>query len=86
MENDRSHIVCTWDDEARCLDCGLKWKLGCRLDPAEVRYFVLNQVPSIVQMTRAPATIFPAGAGPYDRRLRPGPICTDRRCRTTSRA
>jgi len=41
-------VLCTWDDEARCADCSLRWKLGCRLDPSEFIFFILNQIPSLV--------------------------------------
>ncbi len=40
-------IACTWRDEAVCEDCPLRWRLGCRYDPAEFRFFILNQIPSL---------------------------------------
>ena len=50
-EHPNPHHICTWDDASRCSDCGLRATLGCRLDPREFRFFILNQIPSLVIAT-----------------------------------
>jgi len=42
-----THVVCTWSDGSECLDCSLRWRLGCRFDRGELVFFVLNQIPSL---------------------------------------
>ncbi|HHS96889.1 MAG TPA: hypothetical protein ENK08_03180 [Chloroflexi bacterium] len=48
MANSTSAITCTWKDEVVCEDCRLRWRLGCRFDPADFWFFIWNQIPSLV--------------------------------------
>lgn len=48
MNEPVEQTVCTWDAEAECDTCGLRWQLGCRFDRREFLFFVLNQIPSLV--------------------------------------
>jgi hypothetical protein len=48
MDSPSEHVICTWDTEAGCEPCGLRWRLGCRFDRREFLFFVLNQIPSLV--------------------------------------
>ena len=51
MSNKNSYDICSWKDISNCSDCDLDNKLGCRHDPGETRYFILNQIPSLVIAT-----------------------------------
>lgn len=48
MSSKNPYDICTWNEESCCIDCGLQGKLGCRLDTGALRFFVLNQIPSLV--------------------------------------
>jgi hypothetical protein len=48
MDDACGKIICTWDDEANCVDCTMRSKLGCRLDMREFTFFIVNQIPSLV--------------------------------------
>lgn len=40
--------ICTWREESSCVGCDLQGKLNCRWDSGALRFFLLNQVPSLV--------------------------------------
>jgi hypothetical protein len=47
MGNTNPYGICTWDDEVECLDCELRFELGCRLDMSEFQFFIVNQIPNL---------------------------------------
>ncbi len=51
MSNSSPYNICTWDDERNCANCSLHNKLGCRFSPKEFRFFIWNQLPSLVIAT-----------------------------------
>lgn len=48
MKTKNPHSICTWSEESACIDCELKGKLNCRWDSGALRFFLLNQIPSLV--------------------------------------
>ena len=48
MSSENPYDICTWGEESACAGCGLQGKLGCRLDAGAFRFFIWNQVPSLV--------------------------------------
>ncbi len=49
MKKDKSAIVtCTWSNESECVRCELQGKLNCRWDRKLLKFFLLNQIPSLV--------------------------------------
>lgn len=47
MKNTNSSIICTWSQDPDCVACELQGKLNCRWDARLLRFFLLNQVPSL---------------------------------------
>ena len=48
MTDDGAHRTCTWEDEADCVGCQIGANLNCRYDRRLARFFLWNQVPSLV--------------------------------------
>ena len=48
MKDETEPVTCTWADESGCIGCELQGKLNCRWDGKLLRFFLLNQVPSLV--------------------------------------
>ena len=48
MKNETKPIACTWANQSSCVRCELQGKLNCRWDGRLLKFFLLNQVPSLV--------------------------------------
>jgi hypothetical protein len=46
MSDTNPQITCTWRDESECVNCSLRWRLGCRQKTSEYLFFLLGEVPS----------------------------------------